>query len=405
MHKKFLFLLVLSVILSACKANQPAPPTQTVTLEATRTRTSTLTPEPTPTGTATPSPTPTISPTIVPYKVGPDQFPEDVNPLTGMLVSDPALLDRKPLAVKIQLFPRFGRPPFGINSADIVYEYYQNGGITRLHAIFYGEDARQVGPIRSARMPDHDLILMYKSIFAYGSADRRINNRLFNASYSSYLVLEGPNKTCPPTPQDPMCRFEPNGQNLLMTGTTQLSQAITNKSLPNTRPNLDGMLFELQSPQGGSLVNSFVVRFSMDSYTRWEYDPAAMNYIRAQDTRIDEGAGENYNVMIDRLTGDPVTAENVVIIVAPHSYLLRQGNSEIIEIGLTGSGKAYLFRDGQVYETTWGRFTENTLLSLFNPDGSRVPFKPGNTWFEIIGTSSTIIQPEDDQYRFQFSIP
>ena len=102
---------------------------------------------------------------------GPNNFPEGINPLTGLQVSNPENLNRRPVAVKIQIFPRGQRPPFGVNSADIVFDYYQNNGITRFHSIFYGENVDQAGPIRSARLFDGQLIKMYKSIFAFGGAD------------------------------------------------------------------------------------------------------------------------------------------------------------------------------------------------------------------------------------------
>ena len=146
--------------------------------------------------TDTPLPTPTLEPppTVEFTNYGPVNFPADVNPLTGLKVANPSLLERYPLAVKVQIFPRGQRPAWGISMADIVYDYYQNNGLTRFHAIFLGNDAAQVGPIRSARLLDGHLVNMYKSIFAFGSADRRILNRIFSNQYSNRLVLEGYSK-------------------------------------------------------------------------------------------------------------------------------------------------------------------------------------------------------------------
>lgn len=403
MLKRTLMFLAAALLLSACAGNAPA---LTVTVTATReaaTTTSTATVQPTETTTPTITLTPT--PEILEIDVGPNNFPEDVNPLTGLVPEDPALLDRRPVATKIQLFPRYGRPPLGLNATDIVWEYYHNGGITRLFALYYSQDAEEIGPIRSARLPDNDLIQMYKSIFAYGSADRRINQRLFNAPYEPYLVLEGATALCPPTFEKPMCRFDPNGQNLLLSGTAELTQFVIDEALNNTRQDLTGLRFTSEVPENGEAVNQIFLRYSADSYARWEYDPDAGLYVRYQDTRFDDGTGEEYELLIDRNTEEAVTAANVVVIQAEHSYFFRSGASEIIEIDLLGTGTAYLFRDGEVYEVNWSRPTADTLMTVVDAQGNAFPLKPGNTWFQVVGTSSNITQPEDGAYRFESRIP
>ena len=97
-------------------------------------------------------------------------FPADVNPLTGLKVADPSLLERRPVTVKVSNFPREGRPHAGLSSADIVFDYYTGTGGDRFLAIFYGQDAEKVGPIRSGRFIDVQLVPMYQGILAMVSA-------------------------------------------------------------------------------------------------------------------------------------------------------------------------------------------------------------------------------------------
>ena len=75
-------------------------------------------------------------------------------------------------------------------------------------------------------MLDHDLIRMYKSIFAYGNADYRVNNRLFSNDYSKYFVVEGGVKDCPPTETYPMCREDASSQNNLIASTSAVQKYI-----------------------------------------------------------------------------------------------------------------------------------------------------------------------------------
>ncbi|NJD59447.1 MAG: DUF3048 domain-containing protein, partial [Anaerolineae bacterium] len=310
----------------------------------------TVTPSPVPTDTSTPTltptvtetPTPSLTPTPVVY--GPANFPANVDPLTGLVVSDPTLLERRPVAIKVNIVPRSSnRPPWGLSLADIVYDYYHNGGYSRFHAIFYGNNANLVGPIRSGRMLDYELVHMYQSILAYGSADALINQRFFNSDFSNRLILEGNPIPCPPTTTDPMCRFEPATYDLLLGDTAMMTAYTTAHGVSNSRQNLDGMTFNPAIQSNGVAGNQVYVRYSGDNYTRWDYDPASSKYMRFQDNTYDTGQGEEYTPLTDRLNKQQISASNVVIVLVRHEYY-QQPPNEIIDILLSGTGTAYAFR-------------------------------------------------------------
>lgn len=356
------------------------------------------------TATFTPVPTATLAPVPVTpqISIGPDNFPENVNPLTGLNVPDPALLNRSPLAVKIQIFPRGQRPPIGVSLADIVYDYYQNNGLSRFHAIFLGNDVQQVGPIRSARLLDGQLVSMYKSIFAFGGADRRILNKLYNTSVANRMVVEGYGN-CPP-----LCRVDPNGYNYLVTNTSDLSNFASQQGIPNERQNLNGMFFSTVPPEGGQPGSQLSVRYSISAYTRWDYDPNLGRFLRLQDTNeAPEGVVEGFAPLFDQLTGQQIAADNVVVLFATHEFLSGSvpGKNEIVEINLSSSGPAVAFRDGLRYDVTWNTMGDSSPLFLTFPDGSLYPFKPGNTWFQVVGQSSTSEIQEGNLSRFQSNFP
>jgi hypothetical protein len=399
--------LILILLLAGCSQNTPSatntPTIQPVVDTVTPSPTSTDTSTPTFTPTVTETPTPTQTPTPVVY--GPSNFPVNIDPLTGLEVSDPALLDRRPVAVKINIVPRSSnRPPWGLSLADIVYDYYHNDGYSRFHAIFYGNDAELAGPIRSGRLLDYELVHMYQSIFAYGSADILINQRLLNSDFANRIVLEGYASNCPPTVTAPLCRYEPSTTNLLLGDTAALSAYVTARGVENGRQNLDGMTFNPEVPTGGVTGDQLYVRYSGDNYTHWDYDPASGKYRHFQDNVYDTGQGEAYAPLTDRLNDQQITADNVVVVLARHEYY-QQPPNEIIEILLSGSGPAYAFRDGQMYEVQWNRPSTNSVLTLTYPDGSVFPFKPGNTWFQVVGTSTQATQQTDDSWRFNFKFP
>lgn len=408
--KRFTTLLILGIALTACSTRSPQPVnTPTILPNANLESTSTSTPKPVPTETPTLTPSPSPSPTPTPdypeEGYGPSNFPPDINSLTGLHVTDTSLLQRRPLGIKVNIVPRTStRPPWGISLADIVYDFYHNSGYTRFHAIYYGHDAELVGPIRSARFPDDPLVRMYHSIFAYGGADYRINARLLYSDYSDRLVLEGRMNLCPPTPEFPMCRHDPNGYDFLLGGTKQIHQYISTEGVNDSRQNLDGMSFRMDLPAGGKAGEVVTTHYSIDTYNRWKYDPQTGSYLRYQDNLLlDQGQEEEFAPLMDQLTEKQVSADNVVVLMVPHSYYLK--SPEIIEINFTGSGPAYAFRDGMVYEVQWNHPNPEGVLYLTLPDGSRYPFKPGNTWFQVVGQYSFVTQPAPNEWRFMFQIP
>jgi hypothetical protein len=414
MLKRYITLLFLLVVLvSACSRNNPPAENQAAEKDALVSTKERIQLDPsatppqstdTPRSTDTPFPTESPVPTFTPMQsaVGPDNFPPGTNPLTGLQMQDPSILERRPVSIKVQIFPRGQRPPMGISQADIVYDYYQNTGMTRFHAIFYGDNSTQVGPIRSGRLLDRELVQMYSSILAFGSADQRILNRYYNSEMGNRLLMEGYGR-CPP-----LCRIDPNGSNMLVADTAEVSNYAMENDLDNSRPNLNGMTFHDQVPSGGVEATQITIRFSISAYNRWEYNEASRSYLRYQD--IQESSGPEDEVMqemVDKNNDQQITADNVVVLLLPHRYAFgtKSGNNEIIEIQLEGSGPAYAFRDGLFYEAEWHRPENDSVLYLTLPDGSAYPFKPGNTWFEVIGETSEMTNSDGNAYRFNFSIP
>jgi hypothetical protein len=331
-------------------------------------------------------------------------FPADINPLTGLRVEDISLLNRRPVAVKISNYPRSIRPQWGLSLADIVYEYYHNNDLTRFYAIFYSQDAPLAGPIRSGRIFDSYLTSMYESILTFASADSRVLERL-NAEHPIWQLvplLDGGN--CPPRP---VCRFEPGLRNYLLASTDAVrdySLAIGGNS---NRPDLHGMAFGADVPPGGGAVNEVYLYYSYSAYAYWEYDAESGRYLRFQDTQEDFLAGgERYRALVDRLNGQQVAADNVVVLYVPHFHFFYQAGSdilpeiEVVDMDFSGHALAYAFRDGQAYELEWVK-EEGSVLYLIDANGERFPLKPGTTWFQVMNEENRLIAAEDF-WRFEF---
>ncbi|HVN53033.1 MAG TPA: DUF3048 domain-containing protein [Anaerolineaceae bacterium] len=390
MFKKFALLLLTLVVLVGCSVATPAPlpveitPTGSFTAQASATL-------PAPTETATALPSPTAAPSSPPG--GPA-----IDPLTGEPVSNPALLERRPLVVKVENLPRADRPQYGLSAADLVYEYYTEEGTTRFAAVFYGKDAERVGPIRSARFFDANVIRMYKGIFAFGSAYQRVLDRFHAAEFARQLVVETP-RDCPP-----MCRLDPNGRNFLVTDTAQLSQYAARLGIDNKRQDLSGMDFSAGPGPGGQPAPEIYTHYSAAIYNRWDYDAAAGRYLRWVDQ---DNAGspdqEKYGQLVDKKNNQPIGVENVVMLFVDHQYIVKTP-TEVFDMNLMGSGTAYAARDGQIYKLKWQRSSPGQILRLTDESGKPYAYQPGQTWYEVLSLQSKVEQNQQG-WRFSFIQP
>ena len=141
-HRRLAGLASVGVLLAACggggkdsAATTEAPTTQLGT---------TVVVAPSSTTSTTAATTTTVKPVVV-------------APLTGLPVKNPKVLTRPALVVKIDNHKE-ARPQAGLNQADIVYEEIVEAQITRFFTIFHSLDASPVGPIRSARTTDVNLL-------------------------------------------------------------------------------------------------------------------------------------------------------------------------------------------------------------------------------------------------------
>ena len=348
----------------------------------------------------------------LPYEsIGPTYFLPWINPLTGLQVENTALLERRPMAIKVTNYPRGTRPPSGLAFADVVYEYYTERHITRYIAIYYGQDADRVGPIRSGRLFDEHIFNMYDASFAFGYADALLMERWREQGPETELrfALEGKVDhlyDCVPGISYSLCRDRSlQTYNNLFAATAALNVAVEAKGLPNIRPDLTGLRFAHRPPEGGFSAERLYFRYSVVIYNRWDYSEASGQYLRYQETQSAvDVAGERFAPLREATTGQHLAADNVVALVVPHRYFMKTEKTEIIQVDFVGVGDAVVFRDGLAYPARWLRPTEGGIVQLFTPDGEPFPLKPGQTWYQVVSLETEYGQ-DGNQWRFNFSPP
>jgi hypothetical protein len=308
--------------------------------------------------------------------IGPDVFPANVNPLTGLAVDDPAVLQRRPLAIKISNAPDTVRPQAGIAAADLVFEHYVEARLTRFTAIYWTHTPPRIGSVRSARLIDLELPAMYGALFAYSGASEPIRQRIAALPFAP-RAYEGVSVGEPLFFRDPA--LEPP-HNLFVVPAEVWRRAA--QSHQNQPPTLTGMTFSPTPLTEGYITHRVTISYGPD-VVRWGYDERTGRYTRTSD-------GQPHR---DANTGEPVTAANVVILFAHHQEDLSivesewQGRKDYsIEIQLWTLGPAVLLRDGQRLDGWWMRWEEDDLLSLWADEAGtqRLYLKPGTTWFQVV---------------------
>jgi hypothetical protein len=386
-----ILMMGLAALLTAC-GNAPASPTAAPASPTVRpivkpTDRATVTPIVSPTPTVPPaSPTPTADARLI------NLAAPDVNPLTGEKMADPAVLNRRPLAIKIgDSWENGVRPQAGASFADWVFEHESEGGIPRWTAIFYGQTPKYVGGTRSCRIIDNELPAIFKSLLACSGmsggtrefylkpSDINQEKRFFTPDFGDYtpMFYRGDNAPAP--------------HNLFVVPAKIWEEADQRGS--NTKPNLNGLTFSTEPLSPGRPTSEIKLKYGSET-EYWKYDLEATTCGPAKGCWLRWSAGSPHT---DLLTGQQLSAANVIIAHATHVEDMRYLEEDYgafkafgIQIQLWNDGPARIFRDGQEFGGKWVRKERSDMLTFVDPKGSSIPLKPGKTWVELVRLDAPI---------------
>lgn len=324
------------------------------------------------------------------------------NPLTGLAVSDPTLLQRRPLAIKIGNSPDYVRPQSGLSLADVSFEYYIEWGDTRFIAVFYSNNVERVGPVRSGRYFDEHVARMYHSFLMFKGADPRELNYLTDSDLNPFLVSVGIGE-CPPYFIGP---YKRDAYNNVFFNILKWDACIERRGLDNSPQTISGGFFSEEPAQSPLVATKIYSYYSPYSYNYWEYDPTAKNYLRYQEIKDRApNTDASYAPLTDDLTGFSITAENVVVIFVPYIFANPYNSEdEVYNVDLIDYGNAYVFRDGVAIPAYWIRSEQDQPLLLTTLTGDPIFLRPGQTFYQIMGTTSAYTQ-NGTEWKFEFKTP
>ncbi|MDA2989625.1 MAG: DUF3048 domain-containing protein [Actinomycetota bacterium] len=255
---------------------------------------------------------------------------------------------------------RNAQPHAGLNEADVVYIEEVEYGITRLAAVFATTVPNRIGPVRSARITDLDLLEQYGSpAFSFSG----VQSKMWPLIASSSLIDISPNKAASAYQRD-FSRRAP--YNYFLDGTQGLAAA------PDASMERDiGFTFNSTPPAGGVVGLSARVEWPASS-AEFRYDQASRSYLV-------------------QLNGEPAQAEEhsdgqraatVIIqyVEQNPSQFFDKGGGNTPHAETIGEGTAVILRDGLRYEARWSRPDGQSGTTFVTDDGQPLAFKPGQQW-------------------------
>lgn len=318
---------------------------------------------------AVPASAPSAPAVDLPTAMTPDAV--EFAPLRGIEVPAGSVA-RPSLAVKIDNHED-ARPQIGLERSDIVFEELVEGGLTRYVGVWHSDIPDLLGPVRSIRPMDPDIISPFGGIVAYsGGAEEFVEMMMIAPVVNSVFDLDDTGLFYrvddKESPHDVVVKAAelvrrhadlPAPPQLFMYAATGSASSATVKGDP---------------------VRAVNVTFSESRWPGWNWDAASQGYLRSQ-----EGAPD-----LDG-NGAQLAATNVLVLSVDIDWRYE----DIPKTTMIGSGEAWVCAGGRALHGSWSKDSATAPIVLTAHDGSVVELSPGNTWIELVPVAegSVELQP------------
>ena len=260
------------------------------------------------------------------------------------------------------------RPQVGLEATDIVFEELVEGGITRYVAVWQSTIPDLLGPVRSIRPMDPNIVSPFKGIICYSGGQQRFvnlmqNTPVYNAIHgqadTAATFFRTKDKTAP--------------HNVLVKAKEVLAQ---HADLPAP---IGQFAYSLDAPSStavkdGTPTAALHYRFSQLVQGSWTYDPAAGVFLRGQDGAPDFDS-----------SGAQLRATNVVVLRVTVTDDQNVPRTEM----LTG-GEAWVSTGGGTVHATWRKASPTAPIEVTDANGVPVRLAAGNTWVELIPSAGSV---------------
>ena len=290
-------------------------------------------------------------------KPKPKPKPAAVNPLTG---GKP--ITGRVIAVKIDDTDN-GRPPVGLDHADVVYIEQVEGGLTRLLAVFYTHTPPTIGPVRSVRSNDPEILAQYGAI--------------------GFVASGGGGDSLPTLDASPLKSDinDRNGPGFFRDGA---------RTMP-----YDLMLNTSEVPSLGKQAQSIGWTWNKATAQLTGTPTASSLHTVIGGTAVDfawDAQSGRYYRIVD---GSPQHAADGVLLTTPNvivQFCVGYTNPRDVDVAgnpghftkTVGSGKVVVYRNGRKVTGTWSRPTAKAGTVLKDAHGHVIALNPGGAWVLLV---------------------
>lgn len=280
------------------------------------------------------------------------------------------------LAVKVDDTSQ-AHPQIGLQSADVIYVEQVEGGLTRLAAIYSQNLPDLIGPVRSARISDIEILAQYGRVgFAFSGAQSKFYPKINSAN----LVNLSADRNSAKIYFRDSTRFAPT--NLILRPRALMEQSLNqdHSSIDTVKP--IGFTFGALGTVGKP-ITSMKIKWPASTYGAI-WSASESRWLLSHDGKPDlASTGENL--------GSPTIIIQKVSIT-PSEYHDRHGGVTPFS-NTVGTGSAYLLREGYVIPITWSRptATSGTVWNL--PDGTLAQLVPGQIWIMLTDQTPIFTYP------------
>ncbi|WP_223838449.1 DUF3048 domain-containing protein [Saccharopolyspora pogona] len=261
------------------------------------------------------------------------------------------------LAVKIDNVPE-ARPPVGIGAADVVYVEPVEGGYSRLLGIFASHQPPEIGPVRSARETDAELLPQFgHPTLAYSGAAPELLPLIAAAPVTDASDAHQPaaftrdesrpvphNLFVDPSKLPPGAQWP--GQNRLTPG---------------------------PAPGGGTPTGHYEVTFP-SATVGFDWSAGEQRWLVSMD-------GAPYAAVDSGRLGPPTVVIERVKVRESAIHDVAGNPSPIAET--VGSGPVTVLRDGRAFNGTWSRPAPDAAATYAGPSGEALLPTSGQVWIVL----------------------
>lgn len=337
------------------------------------------------------------------YKVDPSVPRTEVCPLNGVKYTkqESDIYDtRRPLAVMIENTTE-ARPQSGVSRADIVYEAFAEGWITRWMAVFYCNTPMEnivLAPVRSARTYFVDWVSEYDALYNHvGGAGRCSDDTVDNRAKALCQIdkygikdldqfgigfpdcYRNPDRLDHPvaTEHTMVCFSE----NLYKIAKDRGWTNVDERDIPWDKNFQEYQFKDDPKVSDRGTTDNLNIAWAKghDDYdASWAYDKETNTYTRSTGGKLH----------LDLETQKPLTAKNIIVQLSDITGPVD--DHEHILYDTIGTGKAIIFQDGKVIVGKWSKKSRIGRTLFYDNVGKEITMTRGPIWIEVVDSENKL---------------